>query len=833
MKVEGIIPSFVSFFDDLNYHGDVVRCMQRLVPRSMKISTVTNFLDHFDARRLSEQELAIQTSEAVFEIKSGDEMSQFLVGYLQLYTYAARFYDKIPDQPTRSNTKVRAGSTVDAATLHRFAQLAARMGFDSPQISACLRLTDGPGLAAEAGAPGSPALVVGGPGEPFKRRSGKPLKQNYQLDKHFFFLGHLIDQSRKRGEGISSFFVLKSRFHAFFWKSLQYVRNHASGPWQVPADDQARNVCPGASVWNDVNAAHFDRVMGPRRVGVVDPDADDIRIANDAEKEVSGTGQNSRISASIRDAALVADAECVQAVDKKSAEARRESHREATHDEPMSDVNSTLPRQRCEEVPDTRLDGDENARIEGDKSGAERCSDANMECLGDLHANSESASGLATRRGVPDHRLQPPEDAEHEIGVGATEASLLRNGQGDEDRQNQTETAPPPWVRSIENEPMSEPSSPVEFEDPSKEPYRSTDIAHEAPLAPFAQAINAASDTPMLDLSKHERNSRGAIEQGMTIGAPDLRHIGFGVDGAAQQRHGGPETRHPHVEGLVSQPPPEQQTAQLHEHEKESFDAQNIVSPPSSVYSSQDPGPPPGDIQSVYLQPQSAQPIQQREPLDEDNCRHSALWRYIAQSPEGHNSDVHGDIHVPAPHEQDGSWFQAPVENNLGSKAPSRLPSPQHSRPASKIHQGASSGHVPMSLTAHFSPPKRASPGPKIRHDCHIKFLIQSEDMQSWVLFDEILDEDNAEVQMERFLQEQIRRGRFAVINGRGGMRSVGPRDCYRALRESATASVVLLDARNLKNVDDQLREPLESVQRKRKSIMEWPTRQRQKIHRG
>ncbi|KAF4535056.1 uncharacterized protein LTHEOB_12861 [Lasiodiplodia theobromae] len=108
-KVEGIIPSFVSFFDDLNYHGDVVRCMQRLVPRSVKISTVTNFFDHFDARRLCEQELAIQTSEAVFEIKSGDEMSQFLVGYLQLYTYAARFYDKIPDQPTRSNIKVRAG----------------------------------------------------------------------------------------------------------------------------------------------------------------------------------------------------------------------------------------------------------------------------------------------------------------------------------------------------------------------------------------------------------------------------------------------------------------------------------------------------------------------------------------------------------------------------------------------------------------------------------------------------------------------------------------------------------------------------------------------------
>ncbi|KAL1620000.1 hypothetical protein SLS56_009844 [Neofusicoccum ribis] len=824
-EVNDIIPSFASFFDDVNYHGDVVRCMQRLVPRSTKSSTFTKFLKHFNPGKLRKRELAVQTSEAVFETKDGNETSQFLVGYLQLYTYAARFYDRIPHQPNRKNVKFQAGFNEDAATLYRFAQLAACMGFDSPQISGYLSQTGDHGPAPESGISGSPALVIDGSGEPLHRRSGKPFTQNYQLDKHFFFLGHLLNQSKERGEGISSFFVLKSRFQAFFWKNLRYVNTHTAGSSQAPVDPQEQNATSEINGLNDVDTMN--------RAKPVD----------NAEQEAATAAQTSRINTMVGDAAVVADPKSAQAPNEKATDARDGSHREVTDDVPMLEVASTLPQEGSEEVhlriPEAENDYERNGTIEEDENNIEYHSGVYTTPQCGFHTEAESVNKSATQSEVP-HHLRPPGEAEPEVCEGKTEAASLRNDSGDNDQQGQAGIAPPPCVQSIEDERMSEPSSPVTFEDPINEPYRSTENAPEAPSDPSAQTIDMALDTSRPGSLKHGRGSRDGVGENPSLDAPGSRDTDLSENKSTQQRNildqhtfveendacgpsprpntqDGPKTQRSHVDVLL--PTFEQQKPRLHESEKGDLDSEAPIASPSSRYSSQGPGTPPGDaIQSTYLRPPSGQHIPQQETLDEDGRTHSALWRYFLSTPEGQHAAVDADRHVQAPHEQDGSRLQVPMENNLGVNTHSEPSSPQQYFSASKVHQEANSGHESVSLSAQSSSP-RASPEPENSLNHKIRFLTWNSGNEEYcTLFDEILDDADAGTQVERLVQEQIHNGRFAVINSGGKLCSVGPKDCYRALKESSTASIVLLDSLGLTNVDDRLRESLERVQRKRKS---------------
>jgi hypothetical protein len=111
----------------------------------------------------------------------------------------------------------RHATNADRTVLREFADLAERLGFESPEITA---LKEYP-RARDARNPleiSKPLLVTNGVGVKKKRRCELPSMEEYVEDSDSLFVNHLHDVDEEQGEGITSFFVRKSIYSAFFGK---------------------------------------------------------------------------------------------------------------------------------------------------------------------------------------------------------------------------------------------------------------------------------------------------------------------------------------------------------------------------------------------------------------------------------------------------------------------------------------------------------------------------------------------------------------------------------------------------------------------------------------
>jgi hypothetical protein len=136
------------------------------------------------------------------------------LAYRQIYAYAMRNYLDMPKEHTRDNTLVKSVVKADKAVLREFADLAELLGFKSAKITA---LRDYPqSMAKENLEVSKPLLITEGPGVEMKRRCGLPREEAYERDQKFAFIHNLHSEREERGEGITSFFVLRWRYFAFF-----------------------------------------------------------------------------------------------------------------------------------------------------------------------------------------------------------------------------------------------------------------------------------------------------------------------------------------------------------------------------------------------------------------------------------------------------------------------------------------------------------------------------------------------------------------------------------------------------------------------------------------
>jgi hypothetical protein len=102
----------------------------------------------------------------------------------------------------------------DQEVLQRFAALAKQEGFNSSQIKALKGDLDPlPILVTQESVP---LLVTTSLGKSMKQRCGRLHTDTFEEDKKYLFLQNLCEERDKTGEGITSFFVLKSWFSAFF-----------------------------------------------------------------------------------------------------------------------------------------------------------------------------------------------------------------------------------------------------------------------------------------------------------------------------------------------------------------------------------------------------------------------------------------------------------------------------------------------------------------------------------------------------------------------------------------------------------------------------------------
>ncbi len=224
-----LIPSLHTFFRDLTYWEACVESVKHLVTVSRRDTIFSTFERGFTAINQQDNRVVVQVGESHFENLQGLSDAQFDLGFRQIIIFAMRRFLEMPREPVSRDVTVRPRVKASTSALIQFAQLAMRVGFETPEIH---HLLDTPERSEPSTSPTStqPLLVTSGPGEKLKRRCGLPTLDTFLDDRDFLFLHHLHGHQDERGEGITSFFVLKSIYFAFMGRS-----DRMDGLWTHPS----------------------------------------------------------------------------------------------------------------------------------------------------------------------------------------------------------------------------------------------------------------------------------------------------------------------------------------------------------------------------------------------------------------------------------------------------------------------------------------------------------------------------------------------------------------------------------------------------------------------
>ena len=215
--VDGLIPSLYGLFENVNYLKALAACMTRLVRPSPGDTVSTALFKAFSDINQRADRAVIQITESRFSSSPASSADRADLGVRQLYAYAMRHYLQMPRDLKGKELLARHTTNADRTVLREFADLAERLGFESPEITA---LKEHP-HARDARNPSEnskPLLVTDGAGVKKKRRCGLPSVEEYLEDSESLFINHLHDVDEEQGEGITSFFVRKSIYSAFFGK---------------------------------------------------------------------------------------------------------------------------------------------------------------------------------------------------------------------------------------------------------------------------------------------------------------------------------------------------------------------------------------------------------------------------------------------------------------------------------------------------------------------------------------------------------------------------------------------------------------------------------------
>ena len=130
------------------------------------------------------------------------------------------------------------------------AELARRLGFEPSEINALREHSGSVDFTATTGSH-RPSLVTDGPGEAQRYRYGIPRIENYEENEAYLFIRHLHDNRHEQGEGITSFFRLRSTYLKFF--SMPYsIASDNGGVLDVdiqqpykPVEESSWSLTPG------------------------------------------------------------------------------------------------------------------------------------------------------------------------------------------------------------------------------------------------------------------------------------------------------------------------------------------------------------------------------------------------------------------------------------------------------------------------------------------------------------------------------------------------------------------------------------------------------------
>lgn len=285
---DGLIPSLYTFFEDFKYLESCAHCVKRLFgPQTESVwqTMRSMFIPSLDSEA---EESFIQTSESTFRRQRATDVERLEMGYLQVWLYTMRHYPLMPPDPKKEDDLLAKPVRVkaDERAIYEMAELARRLGFKSPEIDA---LIDGspdhqiaraallqarkPGrfrydaqqfdilasrivdcfAAAILDQPDMVDFLADSTVKP-RARCGMPRTRTHKQDSSFFFLDRLHADEVEVADTITSFFVRRCVYFAFFGKPARPGPNNS---------DQTEE-SPGGMSWSPLFVAE-DGPSGDRR----------------------------------------------------------------------------------------------------------------------------------------------------------------------------------------------------------------------------------------------------------------------------------------------------------------------------------------------------------------------------------------------------------------------------------------------------------------------------------------------------------------------------------------------------------------------------------------
>ncbi|OBT40478.1 hypothetical protein VE00_07893 [Pseudogymnoascus sp. WSF 3629] len=224
--VDGLVPSLFTFFRDINYLKLCIDCLKRLVIVPKGASVCESLALICLGKNQREGHVRIQVTEDSFVHRTGNPADRVDLGVRQLVALAMRSYPDMPPDPIIEDPVQKATTKADRAVLRRLADLAYELGFESPQI---LSMKQYPYSKTRRESPQTPPLLVtSGNGVDLRHRSGIPRTAAFEEDRDSLYIDYLHSQEQVQGEGITSFFIRKSVYLAFFGRPLSTNGRSAS-----------------------------------------------------------------------------------------------------------------------------------------------------------------------------------------------------------------------------------------------------------------------------------------------------------------------------------------------------------------------------------------------------------------------------------------------------------------------------------------------------------------------------------------------------------------------------------------------------------------------------
>jgi hypothetical protein len=268
------IPTIHTLFEDIKYLKPLRKAVVKLLKPNFK-GTVRQALEHaFTGVNQKEGQCKIQVGEASFISRPGNIDDQIWYGILTLWLYPMRHFDELVGDCPKKEEKQDLPAPKEPSPFlwHRYGVLADSVGFATKQIrslksknpdievaySALLKARDPDyytydetlilkhlrgmkqmfDTATEKPYSGSqPTLLVDGPGEAIPRRCGRVFENAYKQNRRLLFLSSIYEPTAGKGSGISSFFVRRSVFFAFFGRPPKHSPGLGVSSGDVPLSD--------------------------------------------------------------------------------------------------------------------------------------------------------------------------------------------------------------------------------------------------------------------------------------------------------------------------------------------------------------------------------------------------------------------------------------------------------------------------------------------------------------------------------------------------------------------------------------------------------------------